>query len=107
MSCAGMKPVALRFALAWLGLLALLGVELGAALLLPATAGGALVLLAMAAMLAVVMLLFMRLRRSSGLAQAFAVAGLLWLAILLGLGSVDPLSRQDTPTAPQPGPPGR
>jgi caa(3)-type oxidase subunit IV len=97
-----LRPSIRRFAVCWLGLLAGLAVELAATKLLPGRFGRPVLLLAMAAMVAAVMLVFMRLRKASGLSQAFAVGGLLWLAILLGLGSMDPLTRTDTPTPAPP-----
>jgi cytochrome c oxidase subunit IV len=38
-------------------------------------------------------LMFMRLRRAPHLAHGFALAGLLWLLLLLGLGTMDPMTR--------------
>ncbi len=40
---------------------------------------------------------FMEVRRGHVLVRAFAVAGLLWLSVLLGLGSTDPLTRTQYP----------
>ena len=37
--------------------------------------------------------MFMDVRRGPALVRFFAIAGLFWLAILLGLGMVDPLTR--------------
>lgn len=42
---------------------------------------------------------FMRLRASSGLSQIFAFAGIFWLLVLLGLGSMDALTRRDYPVS--------
>jgi cytochrome c oxidase subunit IV len=39
--------------------------------------------------------LFMQIGRGPVIVRLFAVAGLLWLSILLGLGSLDPLTRTD------------
>jgi caa(3)-type oxidase subunit IV len=38
---------------------------------------------------------FMRLPATSGLPRIFALAALFWLMILLGMGSMDALTRQD------------
>jgi cytochrome c oxidase subunit IV len=82
---------------AWLSLLVLLAAEL-LVTLLPIRQGGATVVLIFAAvMLAIIGLAFMRLRSASGLAQAFVVAGVFWVMVLLGLGSMDPLTRTDYP----------
>jgi cytochrome c oxidase subunit IV len=43
---------------------------------------------------------FMEVRRGPALVRAFAVAAVLWLLILLGLGSVDPLTRSDYRSPP-------
>jgi hypothetical protein len=45
------------------------------------------------AMVGVVAVGFMDVRRGPALLRALAVAGILWLLVLLGLGSADPLSR--------------
>ncbi|HKM64387.1 MAG TPA: hypothetical protein VJY39_18040 [Acidisphaera sp.] len=44
-----------------------------------------------------VALTFMRLVRTPGLPAAFALAAVFWLAVLLGLGSLDPATRHDVP----------
>jgi hypothetical protein len=46
-------------------------------------------------MVALVAFGFMEIAEAPQAARLFAVASLLWLAILLGLGSVDPLTRTD------------
>jgi cytochrome c oxidase subunit 4 len=46
-------------------------------------------------MVVAVALAFMEVRRGPVLVRAFAVAGLFWLLVLLGLGSADPLTRTD------------
>ena len=51
------------------------------------------ILIPAAAMVAVVAFGFMEISRAPPAAHLFAVAALLWLAILLGLGSMDPLTR--------------
>lgn len=79
--------------LAWLGLLALLAVEFGAAHLPLGHALAGLILLPAAAMVAVVGFAFMRLGSSGRLARCFAIAALFWLALLLSLGSMDPMTR--------------
>ncbi len=44
-------------------------------------------------MVALVGLTFMRVQHSIAPARGFALAGLLWLLLLLGLGTMDPLTR--------------
>jgi len=48
-------------------------------------------------MVAAVGTLFMQVGKGPTVIRLFAVAGLLWLTILLGLGSLDPLTRTDYP----------
>jgi hypothetical protein len=50
-------------------------------------------------MVALVAFGFMEIAAAPPAAHLFAVAALLWLAILLGLGTVDPLTRTDYPVA--------
>jgi hypothetical protein len=83
--------------LPWLLLVLLVGGEAAVTLLLPGRFTPMLVLLGAAAMLIVVGLAFMRLRRAPSLGQGFVIAALFWIAVLLGLGSMDPLTRVDVP----------
>ena len=81
--------------LAWLLLILLGAAELGASFLpLPAPARPALLVLA-AAMVVTVAIVFMRIGSGPTIARGFAVAGLFWLIVLIGLGSMDPLTRTD------------
>ncbi len=48
-------------------------------------------------MAALVALTFMRLGKGRGLVPVFAVAGMFWLCVLLGLGTLDPFTRHDIP----------
>lgn len=48
-------------------------------------------------MAAVIAIGFMEIRRSGALSLAFSVAALFWLCVLLGLGSMDPLTRHVYP----------
>lgn len=62
-----------------------------------------LLLLPALAMVALVGLTFMRVHRSIAPARGFALAGLLWLLLLLGLGTMDPLTRAIYPVGTQTG----
>lgn len=84
----------IRLALAWVLLLVLLGLLIAAAL---AHAGWVAGLVA-PPMIGIVAFLFMELGRASPLSRIFALAGLFWLVILVGLTSVDFLARHDYPT---------
>ena len=54
-----------------------------------------LVLIPAVLMVGIVGTVFMEVRRGPEIVRLFAVAGLLWLTILLGLGSLDPMTRTD------------
>ena len=82
-----------RVLLAWLLLTALLALQVLAALAHAGWAAGVLAPL----MVMVVAFLFMDVGRASQLSRIFALAGLFWLTILIGLTSVDFLARHDYP----------
>ena len=84
----------IRLAPTWLLLLVLLGLQVAAALAHAGWASGLLGPL----MIGMVAFLFMDLGRASALSRIFALAGLFWLVILVGLTSVDFLARHDYPT---------
>ena len=75
----------------WLGLLGLLGAEVLATLLHAGWLAYALAPL----MIALVAFRFMHIGRQSALTRIFALAGLFWLCVLLGMGSIDYLVRRD------------
>lgn len=82
--------------LVWLLLLALLALEfvLGAipgAHFAPPVVGMAMAL--------IVSLTFMRLASTGGTAVIFAMAGVFWLCILIGVGSLDFATRHDVPVS--------
>lgn len=83
----------IRLGLAWLALMVLLLIEC-----LATRAHAGWVALAVAPiMVATVALAFMHAAQASALSRIFAVTGLFWVAILLGLGSMDFLARTDVP----------
>jgi len=84
--------------MSYLLLLILLAVEFGAAKLPLAGAARGLVLVPAVIMAGVVAIGFMELGKGPPTARIFAAAGLVWLAILLGLGYLDPLTRVLYPT---------
>lgn len=85
-----------RALLVWLLLMALLAVEFALSMF---AASRPVVPFVGIGMAAIVALTFMRLGSARGLPAVFAVAGMFWLAVLLGLGSLDPLTRHDVPVA--------
>lgn len=88
----------MRFRRLWLSLallLVLLAIEFGASFLPMDRAVRPLVLIPSLLMVATVGITFMEVGRGPGIVRLFAVAALLWLTILLGLGSLDPMTRID------------
>jgi cytochrome c oxidase subunit IV len=81
--------------IAWVLLLILLGVEFGVAFLPLGPWLRTLILLPALAMAAIVGTAFMEVGRAPVVARGFVAAGLFWLLVLLGLGSMDPLTRTD------------
>ena len=84
----------MRFALAYAVLLVLLGTEFLLAFVLHAGLASLLLGPAMAAILAIGL---MRVAQGPPLARMCAVAGLVWLAVMLGLGTLDPATRTANP----------
>jgi caa(3)-type oxidase subunit IV len=88
----------LRFRRLWLTLvllLVLLAIEFGASFLPLDRAARPLLLIPAVLMVGVVGTVFMEVRRGPEIVRLFATAALLWLTILLGLGSLDPMTRTD------------
>ena len=86
---------------AWLALLLLAVAEFGGSLIHIDRSLRPLLLLPALAMVTLVGLAFMRVQSGIAAARGFALAGLLWLLLLLGLGTMDPLTRAVYPVAPQ------
>ena len=83
-----------RYALlTWLALLALGAIEFGGSFIHFGRSPRPVLLLPALCMVALVGFGFMRVRHGIALARGFALAGLLWLLLLLGLGTMDPLTR--------------
>ncbi len=88
-----MNPRSRHLLLAWGLLMALLAIEFGASFLALDRAARPLILIPAALMIAVVSVGFMEIGRGPEAIRLFFAAGLLWLCILLGLGSLDPMTR--------------
>jgi cytochrome c oxidase subunit IV len=88
-----MKRRLLLVASGWVLLLILLAIELGVSRLPLDPNLRPVVLIPAVLMVGVAGAVFMEVRRGPGIARIFAVASLLWLTILLGLGSLDPMTR--------------
>jgi hypothetical protein len=94
-----MKGRLVRLAVTFLLLLILLALEVWMSLLPLPSSVRLLILVPAAVMVALVAFGFMEIAAAPPAAHLFAVAALLWLAILLGLGTVDPLTRTVYPVA--------
>jgi cytochrome c oxidase subunit 4 len=77
------------YALTWLGLLALLAVTAASSFLRLGALNLAINLAVALAKALLVVLVFMHVRRGTPMIRVFAVAGLLWLALLAGLSFTD------------------
>ena len=88
-----MMPLLRPVAAVWLALGALFALELAGAFTGWGHAFGGLLLVPAAAMVLLVGFFFMRVRQAGRLARFFALAALFWLLVLLGLGSIDPMTR--------------
>ncbi len=100
----------MKIFLTWLTLIALLALEVGASFLPLKPTVRPLLLIFALALSGVILTSFMQVGRGPVIVRLFAAAGLLWLLILLGLGSLDPLTRVDYPAVPftsQAHPPGQ
>ena len=82
----------------WVLLLMLLAGEFGAGFLPLPPSLRPLILIPAVIMVAAVGIMFMQVRKGPTIVRLFVVAGLVWLSILLGLGSLDPMTRTDVYT---------
>ena len=87
-----------KLLLAWMALLVLLALELGGSYLPLPAAMRPLLLVVAVAMAGVIATAFMEVGEGPSVIRLFAAGGLLWLAILLVLGSLDPLTRFTYPS---------
>ena len=90
-----MRGPLLRLVRTWILLVGLGAAEFGASFLPLPRGFRPLVMLPGVLMIVTVAVGFMEVRRGVVLVRAFAVAGMFWLLVLLGLGSVDALTRTD------------
>jgi caa(3)-type oxidase subunit IV len=87
-----MRPQIRLNLLIWLGLLVLAAIEFGASLL-PMSPGTRPVLVLPTVGMVALVSLYMRLPSAPRISRGFAVAGVFWLAVLVGLAMMDPLTR--------------
>jgi cytochrome c oxidase subunit 4 len=86
-----------KLILTWLVLLGFLTLEVAVSFLPLSPSTRPLILIPALAMLGVVVTSFMQVGRGPVTVRLFAAAGVLWLLILLALGSLDPLTRVVNP----------
>jgi hypothetical protein len=79
----------------WILLLMLLAVEFGASFLPLGSSLRPLIVIPAVLMVAAVGTMFMQVKKGPTIVRLFVAAGLVWLSILLGLGSLDPMTRTD------------
>ena len=79
--------------LVWLGLVAIATIEFAMSFLSMPAGVRIILMLSAVAMAALVAFGYMRLLTAPQIAKAFAIAGVFWLTILLGLAMTDPLTR--------------
>ncbi len=82
-----------RLLLGWGLLLVLLAAEFGLSFLSLAPWARVFLLVPAAGMVAIVAIVFMDIGDGPVIVRGFAAAGLVWLLVLLGLGSMDPMTR--------------
>jgi cytochrome c oxidase subunit IV len=88
-----MPPGLYRLLFGWIALILLLGLEFGVSFLdMPASLRPVLLIVA-AAMVMVIAFVFMQIGRGPVLVRGFAVMAIFWMIVLIGLGSMDPLTR--------------
>jgi cytochrome c oxidase subunit IV len=90
-----MPPRFRSLLLAWLLLILLGAAQFGVSFLPLGPSVRPAILTFAAAMIVTVALAFMRINTGPTIVRGFAVAGLFWLIVLVGLGGMDPLTRTD------------
>lgn len=84
-----------RLFLSWVALLLLGGAEFAVSFLDIGRSLRPLVMIPGVLMVGVVAINFMEVAKGPSIVRGFAVAAMFWLIVLLGLGSIDPLTRVD------------
>jgi hypothetical protein len=99
-----MPPGFGRLFLGWITLILLWGLEFGLSFVAMPVWLRPILLIVAAGMVALVALLFMHVGRGPIVVRGFAVVAIFWMIVLIGLGSMDPLTRAQyftsTGTAP-------
>ena len=84
-----------RLLLSWLGLLLLGGIAFGSSFVPMARSLRPLIMVPSVLMAVLVATMFMEVIKGPTIVRGFAVAAMFWLALLLALGSIDPMTRID------------
>ena len=82
-----------RLVLAWVSLVVLLAIQVGISFLPLDRSARPIVLIPAVLMVGIVGTAFMEIMRGPEIVRLFVIASLVWLSILLGLGSLDPMTR--------------
>ena len=85
--------------LCWIGLILLAAIEFGCSWIQFNPSHRPVLLIPALTMVALVAIMFMRVRSGVEIVRVFAVAGLFWLTIMLGLGMMDAMTRAMYPVA--------
>lgn len=88
-----MPPGFLRLALAWIGLMLLWGLEFGITFIDMPPSVRPVILVVAAVMVGIIGVFFMHVGQGPAVVRGFAVVAIFWMMILIGLGSLDPLTR--------------
>lgn len=88
-----MPPGFLRLAFTWLALILLWGLEFGLTFIDMPPSLRPVILVVAALMVGVIGLFFMHVGRGPTIVRGFAVVAVFWMIVLIGLGSMDPLTR--------------
>jgi caa(3)-type oxidase subunit IV len=94
-----MPPGFLRLLLGWIALLLLWGLEFGLSFVQMPPSVRPVILAVAAVMVALIAVFFMHVGSGPILVRGFAVVAVFWMIVLIGLGSMDPLTRTQYFTA--------
>ncbi len=83
----------LRLLFGWVSLILLWGLEFSLSFIHMLSSFRPVLLIVAAAMVVVLAVFFMHLGRGPIIVRAFAVVAVFWMIVLIGLGSMDPLTR--------------
>ena len=94
-----MPPGFIRLTLAWLALILLWALEFGLSFVDMPPSMRPVILMPAAAMVVILAVFFMHVGDGPTIVRGFAVVAIFWMIVLIGLGSMDPLTRAQYFTA--------